>query len=563
MDKPILTREPGIAGRFIYTAHDEEGRLTDISFQDDDHFNFAFDIVDELAREYPKKTAMLHIDKNGKERHISFGDMMKHSNRTANYLEYLGIKKGDRVMLVLKRHYQFWFIMLALHKIGAVAVPASFLLTRKDYEYRFTQGDIRAVIASGEGQITDEIDKAAKYNTNLRTKIIVNGTKDGWDSYNRSIKFFSATYERTIDAPGGDDPMLMFFTSGTTSYPKMATHSYKYALGHYITARYWHGTEPGGLHFTISDTGWGKALWGKFYGQWLCEATVFTYDYADFYAKEILSMIQKYKITTFCAPPTVYRFLVHVNLSEYDLSSLKNVTTAGEALNPEIFRRFLEATGLTVMEGFGQTETTLTVGNLTGTRPRPGSMGKPTPQYDVHILKLSGEECGPGETGEICIRIDKEKPHGLFLGYYKDDEHTANVLHDGYYHTGDTAYMDKDGFYWYVGRVDDIIKSAGYRVGPFEIENEIMRLPYVLECAVTSIPDTIRGQAIKASIVLAEGTAATAALKKEIQKYLRGALASYKRPKLIEFVDELPKTSSGKVRRAEIKEKDWSKDKTQ
>ncbi len=563
MDKPILTREPGIAGRFIYTAHDEEGRLTDIRFQDDDHFNFAFDIVDELAREYPKKTAMLHIDKNGRERHISFGDMMKHSNRTANYLEYLGIKKGDRVMLVLKRHYQFWFIMLALHKLGAVAVPASFLLTRKDYEYRFNQGDIRAVIASGEGQITDEIDKAAKYNTNLKTKIIVNGTKDGWDSYNRSVKFFSGTYERTIDAPGGDDPMLMFFTSGTTSYPKMATHSYKYALGHYITARYWHGIEPGGLHFTISDTGWGKALWGKFYGQWLCEAAVFTYDYADFYAKEILSMIQKYRITTFCAPPTVYRFLVHVNLSEYDLSSLKNVTTAGEALNPEIFRRFLEATGLTIMEGFGQTETTLTIGNLTGTRPRPGSMGKPTPQYDVHILKLSGEECGPGETGEICIRIDKEKPHGLFLGYYKDDEHTANVLHDGYYHTGDTAYMDKDGFYWYVGRVDDIIKSAGYRVGPFEIENEIMRLPYVLECAVTSIPDTIRGQAIKASIVLAEGTAATAALKKEIQKYLRGALASYKRPKLIEFVDELPKTSSGKVRRAEIKEKDWSKDKTQ
>ena len=563
MEETILTQEPGIAGRFIYTAHDERGRLTDIRFRNDEHFNFAFDIVDELAREYPKKTAMLHIDRNGRERHITFSDMMKYSNKTANYLDYLGIKKGDRVMLVLKRHYQFWFIMLALHKLGAIAVPASFLLTKKDYEYRFNQGGIRAVIASGEGQITEEIDKAAKNNPELKTRIIVNGNRDGWDSYNRSIKFFSQTFERTIDAPGGDDPMIMFFTSGTTSYPKMATHSYKYALGHFITARYWHGIEPGGLHFTISDTGWGKAVWGKLYGQWLCEATVFTYDYADFYAKEILSMIQKYRITTFCAPPTVYRFLVHVNLSEYDLSSLKNVTTAGEALNPEIYRRFLEATGLTIMEGFGQTETTLTIANLIGTRPCPGSMGKPSPQYDVHILRRSGEECEIGETGEICISTANGKPYGLFLGYYRDDDQTANVLHDGFYHTGDTAYKDKDGFYWYVGRVDDIIKSAGYRVGPFEIENEIMRLPYVLECAVTSIPDAIRGQAIKASIVLASGTEATSALKKEIQKYLRNALASYKRPKQIEFVDALPKTSSGKVRRAEIKEKDWSKSNTQ
>ena len=563
MEETILTQEPGIAGRFIYTAHDERGRLTDIRFRNDEHFNFAFDIVDELAREYPKKTAMLHIDRNGRERHITFSDMMKYSNKTANYLDYLGIKKGDRVMLVLKRHYQFWFIMLALHKLGAIAVPASFLLTKKDYEYRFNQGGIRAVIAAGEGQITEEIDKAAKNNPELKTRIIVNGNRDGWDSYNRSIKFFSQTFERTIDAPGGDDPMIMFFTSGTTSYPKMATHSYKYALGHFITARYWHGIEPGGLHFTISDTGWGKAVWGKLYGQWLCEATVFTYDYADFYAKEILSMIQKYRITTFCAPPTVYRFLVHVNLSEYDLSSLKNVTTAGEALNPEIYRRFLEATGLTIMEGFGQTETTLTIANLIGTRPCPGSMGKPSPQYDVHILRRSGEECEIGETGEICISTANGKPYGLFLGYYRDDDQTANVLHDGFYHTGDTAYKDKDGFYWYVGRVDDIIKSAGYRVGPFEIENEIMRLPYVLECAVTSIPDAIRGQAIKASIVLASGTEATSALKKEIQKYLRNALASYKRPKQIEFVDALPKTSSGKVRRAEIKEKDWSKSNTQ
>ena len=560
MDEPVFTQEPGIAGRYIYTSHDEDDRLTGIRFQNDEHFNFAFDIMDELAKAYPKKRAMLHVSRSGRERFITFDDMMKYSNQTANYLEYLGIRRGDRVMLILKRHYQFWFIILALHKIGAVAVPASFLLTRKDFEYRFQKGEISAVIASGDGNITDEIDKAARNYGKLTAKIIVNGNRDGWESYNRGIRYFSRHYQRTYDAPGGNDPMLMFFTSGTTSYPKMVTHNYKCALGHYITARYWHGIRQGGTHFTISDTGWGKALWGKMYGQWLCEATVFTYDYADFYAKEILSMLQKYRITTFCAPPTVYRFLVHIDMTEYDLSSLQNVTTAGEALNPEIFRRFKEATGLSVMEGYGQTETTLVIGNLIGTTPRPGSMGKASPLYDIHLLKPSGEECGIRETGEICIRISEQRPNGLLTGYYGDDAHMEHVIHNGYYHTGDTAYQDEDGFYWYVGRADDIIKSAGYRVGPFEIENEIMRLPYVLECAVTSIPDTIRGQAIKASIVLAEGTEGSDALKKEIHKYLRGALASYKRPKTIEFVTTLPKTTSGKVRRAEIKASDWTED---
>ena len=556
----IYTQEPGLVGRFIYSAHDEKGTLTGIRFQNEDHFNFAFDIVDEQARLTPKKTAMLHISRTGRERYITFNDMMKYSAQTANYLEYLGIRKGDRVMLVLKRHYQFWFIMLALHKIGAIAVPASFLLTRKDYEYRFKAAGIKAVIASGEGQITDEIDKAAKSCDSVKTKVIVNGTRDGWDAYNRAVKFFSQTYERTIDSPGGDDPMLMYFTSGTTSYPKMALHSYKYALGHYVTARYWHGIRSGGLHFTISDTGWGKAVWGKLYGQWMCEATVFTYDYADFYAKEILGMIQKYKISTFCAPPTVYRFLVHIDLTEYDLSSLQNVTTAGEALNPEIFRRFRDATGLSIKEAFGQTETTMLIGTLEGITPRMGSMGVANPEYDVHILRPDGTECTEGETGEICVATTTGKTVGLFKEYFQEEERTRRVWHDGFYHTGDTAYRDPEGYFWYVGRVDDIIKSAGYRVGPFEIENEIMRLSYVLECAVTSIPDTMRGQAIKASIVLADGIEETDALKKEIMKYLRGALASYKRPKQIEFVKELPKTSSGKVRRAEIKQNDWKKE---
>ena len=557
----IFMPEPGIAGRYISTSHDESGNLLGIRYHDTEKFNFAYDIVDRLAAEYPTKTAMLHISKTGQERRITFADMKAFSDRTANYLSYLGIRKGDRVMLVLKRHYQFWFVILALHKLGAIAVPASYLLTKKDFEYRFKAGRIRAIVATADGEVTDEIDKAAKYNEAIKAKVIVGGTRNGWDSYNRSIRFFASAFERPSNAAGGDDPMLMYFTSGTTSYPKMATHSFKYPLGHYITARYWHGVDPDGLHFTISDTGWGKAVWGKLYGQWLCEAPIFTYDYTDFYAKEVLGMIQKYRITTFCAPPTVYRFLVHVDLSHYDLSSLKNVTTAGEALNPEIFRRFHAATGLSIMEGYGQTETTLVAGSLKGTTPRPGSMGLPNPQYDVQVLRPDGTVCDTDEIGEICIRTSESIPCGLFLGYYQDAEKTQAVWHDGFYHTGDTAHVDKDGYLWYVGRVDDVIKSAGYRVGPFEIENEIMRLPYVLECAATSIPDVLRGQAIKASIVLAAGTEATDALKKEIMKYLRNTLASYKRPKIIEFVTELPKTASGKVRRAEIIEKDWDKKK--
>ena len=352
----------------------------------------------------------------------------------------------------------------------------------------------------------------------------------------------------------------MFFTSGTTSYPKIAAHSFTYPLGHYITARYWHQVDPDGIHFAISDTGWGKAMWGKLYGQWLCEAPIFTYDYDEFFSKEILAMLEKYKITTFCAPPTVYRVLVHTDLTSYNLSSLKNVTTAGEALNPEIFNKFYNATGLKIMEGFGQTETTLVTGTLTGMEPRPGSMGKASPLYDIRIMKPDGNFCAVGEVGEIVIKTSEKIPNGLFMGYYYDEEKTNASWHDGFYHTGDTAYMDKDNYLWYVGRVDDLIKSAGFRVGPFEIENEIMKLPYVLECAVTSIPDKIRGQAIKASIVLTDGIEATDILKKEVMKFLRSNLASYKRPKVIDFVKTLPKTSSGKVRRAEIKENDWNKE---
>ena len=548
---------PGVAGKFISVCEDESGALQGIEFHDDDNFNFGFDVVDVLAAKCPDKTAMLHVSKEGKERRITFKDMMTYSNKTANYLHYLGIKKGDRVLLIMKRHYQFWFTLVALHKIGAIAVPCSFLLTKKDFEYRFKAGGINAVICTADGEVADEVEKAAKNYLGLRTKIIVNGTREGWANYNRDIRFFSATLKRPADAAGGNDTALMFFTSGTTSYPKMAAHSHKYPLGHYVTAKYWHQVDSEGLHFTISDTGWGKALWGKIYGQWLSEAPIFTYDYDEFFAKEILSMMEKYHMTSFCAPPTVFRMLVHVDMKKFDLSSLKNVSTAGEALNPEVYEKFYKATGLKIMEGFGQTETTLTIANLKGSVPRPGSMGKPSPQYDVVLLRDGDREVGVNETGEVCIRIKDKKPSGLFLGYYKDEEKTAQVLHDGYYHTGDTAFKDADGYLWYVGRVDDIIKSAGYRVGPFEIENEIMKLPYVLECAVTSVPDKVRGQAIKASIVLTKGYTETDKLKKETMKYLKTNLASYKRPKFIDFVDSLPKTSSGKIRRSEIKSKDW------
>ena len=557
MSEYTLTPESGVAGKFISSYVDDKGLIKAIDFHDDDQFNFGFDIVDELARKCPDKTAMLHISREGKERRITFKDMMTYSNKTANYLHYLGIRKGDRVLLSLKRHYQFWFIIIALHKIGAVAVPCSFLLTRKDFEYRFKTGHISAVICTADGSVADEITKATKNYNGLKTKILVGGSLDGWSNYNRDIRFFSGSLKRTANSAGGNDPMLMFFTSGTTSYPKMAMHSYKYPLGHFITAKYWHQVSPDGLHFTISDTGWGKALWGKLYGQWLCEAPVFTYDYDEFFAKDILSMIQKYRITSFCAPPTVFRMLVHVDMTRFDLTSLKNVSTAGEALNPEVYSKFKKHTGLSIMEGFGQTETTLVVANFKGMTPKSGSMGKASPLYDVVLMADDNREAEVNEPGEICIRLGDTPPNGLFMGYYLDKEKTDKAVYDGLYHTCDSAYKDEDGYLWYIGRVDDVIKTAGYRVGPFEIENEIMKIPYVLECAVTSIPDLVRGQAIKASIVLTKGTAPSDKLRKDTMKYLKNNLASYKRPKVIEFVDELPKTTSGKVRRVEIKDKDW------
>ncbi len=560
MGNTIMTPEEGIAGKYISTAKDENGVLSAIEFHNDEHFNFAYDVVDVLGRTKPDKLAMLHVSREGKERRITFKDMMVYSNQVANYFRFLGIKRGDRVMLVLKRHYQFWFAILALHKIGAVAIPATNLLMKKDFEYRLKAAKVDAVVCTADGKVGIELEKASRNYDGLKAKIMVGApVLKGWRNFNRDVRYFTSDFKKPANCAGGDDPMLMFFTSGTTSYPKIAEHTYKYALGHYVTAKYWQQVDPEGIHFTISDTGWGKALWGKLYGQWLAEAAVFTYDFDDFKANEIMEMLEKYKITTFCAPPTVYRVLVRMNLGKYDLSNLQTAATAGEALNPKVYEKFLQQTGLKIMEGFGQTETTLTVGNLAGMTPRPGSMGKPSPQYKVDIMLSDGTMADVGDTGEVVISVKDGYPAGLFLGYYLDEKKTENVIYDGYYHTGDTAYKDNDGYLWYVGRVDDVIKSSGYRVGPFEIENEIMKLPYVVECAVTAVPDLLRGQGIKASVVLADGVEPDDSLKNQMMKFFKSNLASYKRPKTIEFVKELPKTVSGKIRRVEIKEKDWSK----
>ena len=541
-----------VSSKFVECTEAENGALQKIEFKNEDKFNFAFDIVDEIAKKAPEKLAMLHIDKHKVERRFTFNDMKRASNQCANYFKSLGIKKGDRVMLVLKRHYQFWYAILALHKLGAVAIPATNLLQEHDFDYRFNAAEVSAIVCTADGDVAHQVDLAEPASPTLKTKILVGGEREGWHNFDEEFPLFSAHFYRTEDTACGDDLMLMFFTSGTTGYPKIAAHNYKYALGHYVTAKYWHGVDENGLHFTISETGWGKALWGKLYGQWLCEGAVFTYDFDRFDAADILPMFAKYHITTFCAPPTMLRMMIKQDISQYDLSSIKHMTTAGEALNPEVYRQFEKATGLQIMEGFGQTELTLMIANLMGNSHKLGSMGKPTPAYDVDILDPDGNPVPDGETGEIVVKTSDKVPCGLFAGYYKNQEKTDEVWHDGYYHTGDTAWRDEDGFYWYVGRVDDVIKSSGYRIGPFEIESVIMELPYVLECGVSAAPDEVRGQVVKASIVLVKGTKPTEELKKEIQDYVKHHTAPYKYPRIVVFKDELPKTISGKIQRNKL-----------
>lgn len=542
-----------LCDQFVHGVEKEDGSLERLEFRNEDKFNFAFDIVDGLARREPDKLAMVHIANDRTERRFTFKDMKDASSQAANYFTSLGVKRGDRVMLVLKRHYQFWFAILGLHKLGAIAIPATNQLMEHDFTYRFKAAGVSAIVCTADGDTAHQVDIAEADAGAHLTKVLVGGKREGWHDFDAEYGLFSRRYTRKDDAPCGDDPMLMFFTSGTTGYPKIAVHSYKYALGHYVTARYWHWVQPGGLHFTISETGWGKALWGKLYGQWLCEGAVFVYDFDRFDAEKILPMFAKYNITTFCAPPTMYRMLIKQDLSRFDLSSIQHATTAGEALNPEVYYQFEKATGLQIAEGFGQTEMTLGIANLVGQPLKPGSMGKPIPGYGIDLVNQDGTPTADGDTGEIVIHTaGREHFCGLFLGYYQDKERTEAVWHDGLYHTGDLAWRDEDGFYWYVGRADDVIKSSGYRIGPFEIENVIMELPYVLECGVSAAPDEVRGQVVKASIVLVKGTEGTEELKKEIQNYVKQHTAPYKYPRIVEFKEELPKTISGKIIRSKL-----------
>jgi len=554
VDRPADRRDDSgrIYKNFIDVVENENGTPTSITFKNTEKFNFAFDLVDELADKQPDKLAMLHVSRDHEERRFTFKDMKRASNQCANYFKSLGIKRGDRVMLILKRHYQFWFAMLGLNKLGAIAIPAPNQLLEHDLEYRFNAAGVSAVLCTADGDVAAQVELAAQKCPSVQHKLMVNGSREGWRTFDEEYTLYSTHYNRTGDAPGGDDLMLMFFTSGTTGYPKIAAHNYKYALGHFHTARYWHNVDPDGLHFTISDTGWAKAMWGKLYGQWLCEAATFVYDFDRFDAADILPMFAKYRITTFCAPPTMLRMMIKQDISKYDFSSVKHMTTAGEALNPEVYRQFEKATGLQIIEGFGQTESTMIIGNMVGAAHKIGSMGKPAPIYDVEIVDPDGNPVPTGEVGEIVVNVRNGAPCGLFTGYYGAPEKTAEVWHDGYYHTGDTAWRDEDGFIWYVGRVDDVIKSSGYRIGPFEIESVIMELPYVLECGVSAAPDEVRGQVVKASIVLVPGTEGTPELVKEIQNYVKEHTAPYKYPRIVVFKDSLPKTVSGKIQRNKL-----------
>ena len=550
--EPLQDEQQRVYNDFIQAEEDDNGLCTGISFKNEDKFNFAFDVVDTIARRQPDKLAMVHIANDMTERRFTFKDMKDGSSQAANYFTSLGIKRGDRVMLVLKRHYQYWLSVLALHKIGAIAIPATNQLVQHDFSYRFTSAGVSAIVCTADGDTAHQVELAEHEAGVELKKIIVGAPREGWHDFNEEYSLFSRRFRRRENSPCGKDPMLMFFTSGTSGYPKIAAHNYKYPLGHFITAKYWHRVDPNGLHLTISDTGWAKSSWGKIYGQWLCEAAIFVYDFDRFDADKILPLFAKYQITTFCAPPTMYRMLIKQDLSKYDLSSIRHASIAGEAMNPEVYRQFEKATGLQIMEGFGQSESTLIIGNLTGDSHKIGSMGKPVPLYDVHLLSPDGKEVPTGSTGEICINISKGIPCGLAYEYYKSPEKTAETWCDGFYHTGDIAWRDEDGFYWYVGRADDVIKSSGYRIGPFEIESTIMELPYVLECGVSAAPDEVRGQVVKASIVLVPGKEGTDELKKEIQNYVKTHTAPYKYPRIVVFRDALPKTTSGKIIRNKL-----------
>lgn len=575
--------------RYVDETYAPDGQLETFSVHYPDNFNFGYDVVDDIAMNDPDRRAMIWCNPEGEEHIFTFVDMKRWSDKTANFLVDQGIKRGDYVLVVLRRHYQFWFVATALAKIGAVMVPATFMLKEHDLEYRLNGASISSIICTSVGEISQIADNVIDECPSVTSRILVNGAgggttkyddegnliavagtvgaalsgeegicaasieRKGWVDFNSGVRAASEVFERrdTVAA----EPMLMYFSSGTSGNPKMVLHNSGYAVAHLITAKHWHNVQPDGVHFTIADTGWGKAVWGKYYGQWLMEACVLTYDFDRFNAGEILSLISKYQVTTLCCPPTMYRLMMSENFDAYDLSSLQYSTTAGEALNPDLFNFWKEHTGLTIYEGFGQTETPLTIANLKHSTPRSGSMGKPVPLYDVEIQRDDGSRCNTGETGEICIRMEP-RPAGIMMEYYRDPEKTANAIYDGWYHTGDTAWVDEDGYFWYVGRNDDVIKSSGYRIGPFEIESELLEHEAVRECAVTGVPDPVRGFAVKATVVLADGFKGSDELTRELQAWVKHRTAPYKYPRIVEYVDALPKTVNGKIRRVAIRQKD-------
>ena len=532
-----------------------------------ENFNFAYDVMDAWAEEKPDKVALLWTSERGEEVSTTYREFKEQTDRTAAYFMQLGIKHGDKVMLILKRHYQWWLSMMALCKVGAIAIPATHMLTVHDIVYRNQSASVKYIICANDEYITEQIAKAMPDSPTVKALVAVNALSEldkpiPEDFHDWRKEWAEApAFVRPDNVNTNEDTMLMYFTSGTSGEPKMVAHDFLYALGHLTTGVYWHNLHANSLHLTVADTGWGKAVWGKLYGQWFAGATVFVYDHEKFTAEKIMRQMEKYHITSFCAPPTIFRFMIREDFSKYDLSSLEWCTTAGEAMNPSVANRFKELTGVTIYEGFGQTETTMTLGTFPWVKPKPGSMGKPNPQYDVQLLRQDGTECEDGEKGEICIRIGDKKPLGLFKGYYRDEERTKETWHDGIYHTGDMAWRDEEGYYWFVGRTDDVIKSSGYRIGPFEVENALMTHPAVVECAITGDPDPIRGMIVKATVVLAPEYKAKAGdeLIKELQNHVKHETAPYKYPRLIEFVNELPKTISGKIRRVEIREKDNQK----
>lgn len=523
-----------------------------------ENFNFGYDVVDAWAAEQPDKNALLWTNDKGESRQFSFADMKRYTDMTASYFQSLGIGRGDMVMLILKRRYEFWYSTIALHKLGATVIPATHLLTKKDIIYRCNAADIKMIVAAGEGIILQHI-KDALPDCPTVEKLVSVGPEipEGFEDFHQGIEN-AAPFVRPRHANTNDDISLMYFTSGTTGEPKMVAHDFTYPLGHIVTGSFWHNLDENSLHLTIADTGWGKAVWGKLYGQWIAGANIFVYDHEKFTPAAILEMIQNYHVTSLCAPPTIFRFLIHEDLTKFDLSSLKYCTIAGEALNPAVFETFKKLTGIKLMEGFGQTETTLTIATMPWMEPKPGSMGLPNPQYDVDLIDHEGRSVEAGEQGQIVIRTSKGKPLGLFKEYYRDAERTHEAWHDGIYYTGDVAWKDEDGYLWFVGRADDVIKSSGYRIGPFEVESALMTHPAVIECAITGVPDEIRGQVVKATIVLSKDykNRAGEELVKELQNHVKKVTAPYKYPRVIEFVDELPKTISGKIRRVEIRKND-------